>query len=317
MKIAFFWTWDFSRNILKSLLEKNELEISLVVSQPDKPVWRKKIVTPTPVKVLAEEKWIKILQPIKLKDNTEFFNELKWFDFIIVVAYWKIVPNEVLDSPKYWCINIHWSILPSYRWASPIQESLKNWDKETWLTIMYMSEWMDEWDILSVKKVDISIFDKTEDIFKKFENLWPDLLISTLEWVLDWSIKWKKQKNDIATYCSKISKQDWEIIFKENDVLDIYNKFRSYSNWPWIYTFYNNKKFSIEDCYFDEENVIFDDEEFSAWDVVELNEGTKSKIWIICKKWILILNKVKLEWKKSIDIKSFINGNKEFLDYKF
>ena len=128
MKIAFFWTWEFSRNILEKILEENSVEVWLVVSQPDKPVWRKNIITETPVKLLAKEKNIKVLQPEKLKNNTEFFKELEWFDFIVVVAYWKIVPKEVLEAPTYWCINIHWSILPSYRWASPIKESLKKWD---------------------------------------------------------------------------------------------------------------------------------------------------------------------------------------------
>ena len=180
MKIAFFGTWEFSKNILQWIIDEWSIEIWLVVSQPDKPVGRKKIITPTPVKLLAEKNNIKVLQPEKLKNNTDFFKELEWFDFIVVVAYWKIVPNEVLDAPKYGCINIHWSILPKYRWASPIQESIKNWDIETWLTIMYMSEWMDEWNILDIKKTNIDKLDKKEDIFKKFESIGPKLLIDTL-----------------------------------------------------------------------------------------------------------------------------------------
>ena len=193
MKIAFFGTWEFSRNNLQWILKEWSIKVDLVVSQPDKPVWRKKIITATPVKILAEENNIKILQPEKLRNNTEFFKELEWFDFIVVVAYWKIVPNEVLDAPKYGCINIHGSILPDYRWASPIQEAVKNWDKETWLTIMYMSPGMDEWDILDIKKVNIDKLDKTEDIFKKFEEIGTKLLIDTLNWIVDWTIKWQKQ----------------------------------------------------------------------------------------------------------------------------
>jgi methionyl-tRNA formyltransferase len=319
MKIAFFWTWEFSKNILKWIFNEWSIDVWLIVSQPDKPIWRKKTITPTPVKQLALEKNIKILQPEKLKNNTDFFNELNGFDFIVVVAYWKIVPNEVLNAPKYGCINIHWSILPKYRWASPIQEAIKNGDTKTWLTIMYMSEWMDEWDILAIEKIKIDIKDNTLDIFKKFESIGVNLLINTLNQIIKWKIKWHKQNNLKATYCSKILKQDWKIDFKNETAENIYNKFRSYTPWPWIFSFYNNKKLQIEDCFF--ENIdLSDDDELKIWDVVELESEFWAKnreIWVICNSWILILKQVKLEWKKRMDIISFINWNKEFLDYQF
>lgn len=319
MKIAFFWTWEFSRNILEWILDNWDIDVWLVVSQPDKPIWRKRILTSTPVKQLAIDKNIKVLQPEKLKNNTLFFNELKWFDFIVVVAYWKIVPVEVLDSPKYGCINIHGSILPKYRGASPIQEAIKNWDPETWLTIMYMSKWMDEWDILSTEIIKIDILDTTLDIFKKFEQIGPKALIGTLEWILNWDIKWQKQDGSKATYCSKITKQDGEINFKTEWAMQIFNKSKSYTPWPWIYSFYKNKKISIEECFVNDYDLS-SDKEFNIWDVIEIENEIWSKnieIWVICLKWILILKQVKLEWKKSMDILSFVNWNKEFLDYNF
>lgn len=140
-------------------------------------------------------------------------------DFIIVVAYWKIIPKAILDIPKYSCINIHWSILPKYRWASPIQESIKNWDTETWLTIMSMSEGMDEWDILKIEKTQIDILDKTPDIFKKFEQFWTNLLINTLKWIINWKIKWVPQDNSKATYCSKIKKKIEKLILQKKILL--------------------------------------------------------------------------------------------------
>lgn len=317
MKIAFFGTWEFSKNILAWILKDNNIDVWLVVSQPDKPVWRKKIITPTPVKALALENNIKVLQPERLKNNTEFFNELRWFDFIVVVAYWKIVPNEVLNAPKYWCINIHGSILPKYRWASPIQEAIKNGDIETGLTIMYMSEWMDEWDILDIKKIKIDKLDNTLDIFKKFEQIGPNLLIETLNQVLNWTIKWQKQDNSKATYCSKITKQDWEINLKTDSWVDIYNKYKAYYPWPWIFTYYNNKKLNLEKIELIENAAIL------SPSGGKLDRGTVVKIdkktyWIITiDNKILILKQVKLEWKKSMDILSFINWNKDFLDYNF
>lgn len=314
MKIAFFGTWEFSKNILDWILSFEEIDLKLVVSQPDKPVWRKKTITNTPIKEFALKKSIQVSQPDKLKNNEDFFEKLESLDldFIVVVAYWKIVPKRLLDIPKYWCINIHWSILPNYRWASPIQESLKNWDKKTWLTIMYMSEWMDEWDILDILEIKVDKVDKTPDVFKKFEEIWPKLLVETLKKIMSWEIKWKKQDEQKATYCKKIEKTDWEIDFKQESWLQIYNKFRAYYPWPWIYSHYNDKKFSIEECSFEECEIELDDD-FRLWDVVEYNK----KIAIICNWWLLILKQVKLEWKKSLDINSFINWNKEFLDYNF
>ena len=212
MKIAFFGTWDFSANILKSLIEdfKKDLEIKLVVSQADKPVGRKKILEATPVKKVAQENNLEVLQPEKLKPSSQpsplrekeqeqialFYEKLQSLDldFIVVVAYGKIVPKEVLEAPKYWCINIHWSILPKYRWASPIQEAIKSGDKKTGLTIMYMSEGMDEWDILAVEEVEIWENDKTPDIFKKFEEIWPNLLLKTLKWIISKKKKANCQK---------------------------------------------------------------------------------------------------------------------------
>ena len=307
MRIAFFWTWDFSRNILEDILDFNDISVLLSVSQPDKPVWRKKILEKTPVKKLSEEKSITCLQPIKLKYNLDFFEELKSLDldFIVVVAYWKIIPKEILEIPKYWCVNIHGSILPKYRWASPIQESLKNWDKKTWLTIMYMSEGMDEWDILKIEEVTIDNVDRTPDIFKKFEEIWPKLLINTLKWVISWDIKWQAQNDDLATYCSKISRDDWKIDFCNDSSEQIYNKFRAYFPWPGIYTFYKDKKLSIEFC------ETWDFLNAKPWEVLKLD---KKNIWIVCAdKKILLLRQLKLEWKKSMDIFSFVNWNKDFI----
>ena len=342
MKIAFFWTWEFSSNILKWVLQNKEVEVVLAVSQPDKPFWRKQELMPTPLKQTAIENNIEVMQPEKLKNSKwqpqgisptenidvgaglvpaqikDFYEKLKSLnlDFIVVVAYGKIIPVEILEIPKYGSINIHWSILPNYRWASPIQESLKNWDTKTWLTIMYMSAWMDEWDMLKIEDIDIDILDKSPDIFKKFENIWPKLLIETLKWVISWEIKWIPQDNEKATYCKKIEKENGKIDFENETVTQIYNKFRAYNPWPWIYTFYNEKKFDITDCFFEENDIIFD-EDFKLWDVVEFEDHWKNSIWILCNWGILILNKVKLEWKKEMPIKDFLNWNKDFLDYNF
>lgn len=318
MKIAFFWTGDFSKNILSWILEKKDIEIALVVSQPDKPFGRKQEYFATPVKQFALEHAKEIAQPEKLKNNTEFFQKLAslQLDFIVVVAYGKIIPKEILEIPKFGCINIHGSLLPAYRWASPIQESIKNGDTKTGLTIMYMSEWMDEGDILSTQEVEIMPYDKTPDIFAKFQNAWVNLLINTLNWVIEWNIKWVQQDDAKATYCKKIEKEDGYIDFQKQPWQKIYNTWRSYTPWPGIYSYFDGKKIDITDCFFEENELIFD-EDFHLWDVVEFEDHGKNYIWILCIWWILILNKVKLEWKKEMSIKDFVNGNKDFLEYNF
>lgn len=309
MKIAFFGTGEFSKNILEWVIADSRVDIVLVVSQADKLVWRKRILQKTHTKILAEQNNIEVLQPEKLLKNSDFLDYLDSLnlDFILVVAYGKIVPMRVLKAAKYGCINLHGSILPKYRGASPIQESIKNGDTKTWLTVMFMSKGMDEWDILKIQEVDIEKDDCSQDIFDKFEKFWAKLAVDTLEKIVNWDIEWKKQDNSKVTYCWKISKTDWEINFKLETSSEIYNKYRAYKAWPWIYCYYNNVKLNIESC------EIFDK---YLWD--KNAKKTQKHIGIVClDKNILVLKQVKLAWKKSMDILSFINGNKEFLDYKF
>ena len=181
---------------------------------------------------------------------------------------------------------------------------------------MYMSEWMDEWDILSTQEVDITLYDKTPDIFAKFQNISVDLLTSTLHWIIEWRIQWIPQDDTKATYCKKIEKEDGQIDFQKDALVNIYNTWRAYTPWPGIYTYFKGKKIDITDCFFEENELIFD-EDFHLWDVVEFEDHGKNHIWILCMWWILILNKVKLEWKKEMSIKDFVNGNKDFLEYNF
>ncbi|MDD3145254.1 MAG: methionyl-tRNA formyltransferase [Candidatus Gracilibacteria bacterium] len=321
MKIAFFGTGHFSKNILNNILENKDFEVLLAVSQPDKAVGRKQEIEQTEVKKLSLEKNIKILQPEKLRNNEEFFLELRKLelDFIVVVAYGKIVPNEVLTAAKYGAINIHGSLLPKYRGASPIQESIKNGDLVTGLTIMYMSQGMDEGDILAIKEVKIDILDKTENIFKKFEEIGTELLTNTLKKVISGELKGMKQDDNLATYCSKIEKKDGEINFNEKTAKQIYDTFRAYSEWPGIYSYYNGKKISFEDCFYYDIDLDEDDE-LKIGDIIEIEDEHNNKnkeIGVICKKGIFIIKQIKLEGKKTMDINTFINGNKNFINYTF
>ncbi|PID86432.1 methionyl-tRNA formyltransferase [Candidatus Gracilibacteria bacterium] len=315
MKVAFFGTQEFSKNILSGILLNKNIEICLVVSQPDKAVGRKRIITYTEVKKFCISNDLKILQPNSLRkgdESIEFEKELKSLDldFALVVAYGKIIPKNLLSIPKYGFINIHGSILPLYRGASPVQEAIRLGDTETGLTIMQMSEGMDEGDIFSIKKVEIGKDEKSIDIFRKFEKIGPELLINTLESIVSSKISPIKQNNEKATYCSKINKEDGKVDFKKESIDDIYNKYRAYYSWPGIFCFYKGKKINFEEVEYANELACG----FVSGEVVKKFK----EIGIVCSdNKILILKKIKLEGKKSMDILSFVNGNKDFLDYKF
>ena len=344
MKIAFFGTPQFAADILSGLLSYPEIEIVLVVCQPDKAVWRKQELIATPVKQVALSHNIEVLQPASLKRDRSFETSLRLLnlDFILVVAYWKIIPKSILEIPKYGCINLHGSILPYYRWASPVQAALRDGLSETGLTTMYMSERMDEWDILQIAKIKVDKVDRSPDIFEKFVDIGPELLRDTLLGVQRWEIVWVPQDHSEATYCGKISKEDGEISFQKQSAEAIYNLYRAYTPWPWIYSYYQGKRFVIEVCFVYQDTSIqlsptrgkselqseLQDSTSSLlagenWERCLVDIGLfqkiwKNRYWIMCEdKKFLIVTQVKLEGKKSMDIASFVNGNKEVLEYRF
>jgi len=311
MKIVFFGTWDFSRNILASLFERGNIHILATVSQPDKPIGRKKEYIPTPVHQFSKEYTIPIFQPEKLRENTDFFQVLEDFqaDFFVVVAYGKIIPPEILNIPKYGCINVHGSILPAYRGASPIQEAIKNGDTQTGVTIMYMSQGMDEGDMLSTEKIDIEKNDTTPDIFSKFEKITPKLLENTLQDIFDKKIISCPQSHENATYCSKIEKEDGHIFFQSQSGQQIYNLYRAYISWPGIYTKLDEKTLKILSCQFQKTS--------EKWYHIGQFFLQNGQFFIQCSDGILEIFEVQLEWKKKMNIVDFVNGQKNIIGFIF
>jgi len=318
MKIAFFWTPQFAADILSWLIPYPEIEVVLVVSQPDMPVWRKQELQITPVKQVALENGIEVVQLGSLKRDQSLETGLRLLDldYIVVVAYWKIIPKSILEIPKYGSINLHGSILPSYRWASPVQAALRDWVSETGLTTMYMSEKMDEWDILQIAKIKVDKVDRSEDIFQKFVNIGPELLRDTLLKIQRWELRWIPQNHSEASYCGKISKEDGELSFQTQSAEEIYNLSRAYSPWPGIYTYYQNKRLVLETCYLDV--WVLGKEDVCVWSFIYWGSWKNKEYGIVCKdRTVLWVSHLKLEGKKSTDIASFVNGNKEILKYIF
>ena len=239
MRVVFMGTPKIASGILQELID-NEYDVVAVVTQPDKKVGRKQIITKSPVKETAEKYDIPVIQPRKIRD--EFQEVLDYRpDIVITCAYGQLVPNEILEYPEYRCINIHGSLLPKYRGGSPIQTAIKNGEEYTGITIMYMAEKMDAGDMLASEKVRIEEEDTTETMFDKLEECGRKLLIKTLPRLINGEIIPEKQLEEEATFAWNIKKEEEYINFNRNTD-DVYNHIRSLISWPVGYAVIEGKK---------------------------------------------------------------------------
>lgn len=237
---VFMGTSDFAVPVLECIINNEYLNLKAVITQPDKEVGRKKIITPSPVKVYSQKANLTVLQPKKIKDPN-FIIKLKDINpgLIVVAAYGQILPQEIIEMPKYGCINIHASLLPKYRGASPIQTAILNGDEETGVTIMKMDMGLDTGDIISREKVKIKNSDTAQDLQNELSKLGAKLFMQTLPDYLDGKIKPFEQDDSKATITKLLTKRDGEINFKEN-AKDIERKLRAFTYWPGIYILLNN-----------------------------------------------------------------------------
>lgn len=308
IKIGFFGTPELSRAVLQEALESDFCDIAFVVTNPDKPVGRKQSLTPSPVKILAEQHHLPIFQPEKIRNNDDFIKKITEFqcDYFVVVAYGKILPKEILDIPKKLCINIHGSILPKYRGASPIQSALLCGEQETGVTIMKMSEKMDEGDILFIEKIPIESNETALTLFEKFGKIAPKTLLKTLQLYENNAIIPEVQDEKSATYCTKIAKEDGKIDWNRT-ASEIYHQYQAYTPWPWIFAFYKGKRVLFEKISWKK------NDEFSAPKIVQCDE----KIGVQVNGGVIFPEIVKPEGKKSQNFLDFLNGNADFLKSGF
>ncbi len=230
-KIVYMGTPHYAEEILDTLIQAEDMEVSLVLTQPDRPVGRKKLLTPPPVKSLALEHGIKVLQPNRLTDEgiEDAIRDVK-ADFIVVAAFGQILPKSILDLAP--CINLHASLLPQYRGASPVQQSLLNGDEKTGVTSMMMEEGLDTGDILEKIKFLIPEDMRLYGLMQQLTNDACSLTLSTLRNFKH--IIPEKQDENEATLCKKIKKSDGEIDFE--DAYLVYNKYRAFEGWPGVFT---------------------------------------------------------------------------------
>ncbi|QSZ42265.1 methionyl-tRNA formyltransferase [Sulfurimonas aquatica] len=301
MNVIFMGTPDYAEKILKRLIDESNINIVGVYTQPDKPVGRKKVMTPPTVKVLAEQNSIKVYQPTRLRDEDTVAQLLRIeCDYIVVAAYGQILPREILDHAP--CINLHASILPQYRGASPIQQTLLNDDKSTGVTAMLMEEGLDTGDILKIDRVDVPKDMMVETLFDRLTEVAVNLTIDVLENFTKYTPV--KQNDDESTHCKKITKQDGEVTF--SDAHEIYNKYRAFTPWPGIYlkNGLKLKKIQLEDkCAI-----------HKAGTILEIN---KDNIVVACEKGSIKIYTVQPQSKKEMDIHSYINGKRLALEDTF
>ncbi len=230
MNVIYMGTPDYAQKILERLIETKDINVIAIYTQPDKPAGRKKVLTPPPVKVTAELNSIPIYQPNRLRDEETVKGLLKIeCDYIVVAAYGQILPKTILDYAP--CINLHASILPSLRGASPIQQILLDGKAQTGVTAMLMDVGLDTGDIIKIDTIDVAENEMLETLFDRLTEVAVSLTIDVLQNFSTYKLQ--KQNNALSTHCSKITKADGEVEFL--NAVKLYNKYRAFTPWPGVY----------------------------------------------------------------------------------
>ena len=301
MKIVFMGTPDFAVGALEALVEAGH-EVVAVVTQPDKPKGRGKEMQQTPVKACALKHNIEVFQPVKIK-TPEAVEVLKGYgaDLFVVAAFGQILSKEILDMPKFGCVNIHASLLPKYRGAAPIQWAILDGEKETGVTIMQMNEGLDTGDMLTKVIVPIEDTDTGESLFDKLAEAGAKLLIETIPQIEAGTLHPEAQDDSLSTYAKMIKKEmgliDWQ---KEAVVLE--RLVRGMNSWPSAYTHFNGKTLKVWQA-----GVELKEAKAEPGTVVEV---TKNSIKVQTGQDLLVLKQIQLEGKKRMDVASFLLGYK-------
>ncbi len=300
IRVVFMGTPDFSVPVLKGIIDSSDYEVVGVVSQPDKKVGRHQILTPSPISQVAIDNNIKLLRIEKIRTNFQEVLDLNP-DIIITCAYGQIIPKEILDYPKYGCINVHASLLPKYRGGAPIHKAIIDGEKETGITIMYMDEGMDTGDIISQQSINILDEDTVESLHDKLSILGKKLLLKTLPNIITGNINRIKQDPSKVTFAYNIKREDEHVDFN-NTSRNIFNLIRGLNSFPGAFAILDNKIIKLY-----------------AGRIGEKSKGRPGEIVNICQDGIVvstndndyIITELKEEGKKKVKAKDYLNGKKE------
>jgi len=305
-KVIFMGTPEFAIPILQMLIENTE--VLLVVTQPDKEVGRKKEKKFSPIKELAIKNNIETFQPIKIKEDYKYILE-KNPDIIITCAYGQIIPNELIETPKYGAINVHASLLPKLRGGAPIHHAIIDGYKKTGITIMYMSSKMDAGDIISQKETIINEKENVGTLHDKLSKIGTELLKETLPLIFEQKNERIKQNEEEITFGYNITREEEKIDFNKT-AEQVYNQIRGLNPFPLAYAILNEEETKIIEANINEKTI---------GKVGEITEITKNSIIVKCKDKSIEITKIKPFGKRIMEVKDYLNGikketllNKEF-----
>jgi len=307
LKVIFMGTPEFSLNVLEGLIENTD--VIGVVTQPDKIVGKNKMPSFTPIKSLALEHNIPVFQPVKIRKEYQEILDMNP-DIIITCAYGQIIPEAILNYPKYGCINVHASLLPKLRGGSPLHHSIIDGYNETGVTIMHMDKGMDTGDMITRRSIPILDTDTVGSIHDKLSIIGRDLLLETLPSIIDGSAPREKQNDEEATYCHNITHEEELIDFNKN-AREIFNQVRGMNPYPVAYFNLDNKIFKVYEVSYEETDKYKDktNGEIVIYD--------KNNVGIKVENGLVYLKDIKKEGKRRMLIKDFLNGEKESLLGKF
>ncbi len=301
MKIVFMGTPEFAVPCLQAIIDKGH-EVLAVVTQPDRAKGRGNKLTPPPVKVLAEQHQMKVLQPEKVK-TPEFVEILKELapDVIVVVAFGQLLSQAILDIPPMGCINVHGSLLPKYRGAGPIQWSIINGDKTTGVTTMYMDKGMDTGDMILKHEFEILDTDTYESLGIRMADIGAQALLDTLQLIEESKAPRTPQDGALATHAPMLDKNIGKIDWSKS-AREIFNLIRGTYPWPGTYSFYQGKKFKIFNV------EMFNEEAVNAeWGKV--TEMGKDYMMVSCSRGFIKIKELQFENEKRMGVEAYLRGH--------
>ena len=301
-------TPKFAVPVLEMLIEN--YGVDLVITQPDKKVGRKKVLTPPPVKVVALENNIKVLQPEKISTDEETYNTLKDLnpDIIITAAYGQLVPDKILEIPEHKCINVHGSLLPKLRGGAPIQYSILEDHKKTGITIMYMVKKLDAGDMISKVEVNILDSDNYETLHDKLSVAGRDLLNETLPKIFSGDIAPEKQDDEQATFARNILREDEKIDWNTS-AREVFNKVRALDPTPGAFTYLDGNVLKIWSS-----EVVELEEQSSYSKVGTIIKQNKKNIYVLCgNDTVLGVHELQVSGKKRMPVVNFLSNKKDYV----
>lgn len=308
IRVVFMGTPEFSLPGLSALINNPTFEIVGVYTRTDKPVGRKQIITPPPVKILAQKNNIPIFQPEKIKPEADKIKSLEP-DLIVVIAYGKIIPQEILDIPTYGCINVHASLLPKYRGAACLNAPIINGDQETGVTIMQMEAGLDTGPILRQEKVSLTNKTILKEVHDQLAQLGAEILPQTLiDWVAG-KITPQKQDDSQASYVSTLKKEDGRLDWSKT-ATELERRIRGLNPWPGTFTYDKNGK--IIKILAAEIDLQIDKETEKTKKIGQISLKN-NKLRVRCGQDYLVILKLQTEGGKALTAQEFISGHADFI----